>query len=249
MVPVQGTRPRTGRGRSTSTVEAGYHEQSPDDWLGDVSDDDWDEHPQASIDQWPAAPAFDTRRADDSAGDEVMSSRGDAGSAVDARRATVERRRIVAGGVLVGIVGIVAAVLVVLLRGGDATPVPPATGAAGAITAPSETEVPGTSTGSVTTTPSSSSPAQTTEPADTTSGFNLPEGTKLRSGEEADPAVVASLQRALTSAGYDPGPADGTYGARTVAAVVAFQQDNDLDPDGVVGSDTAAALNAALPRG
>lgn len=235
-----------------STAEAGHREQSLDDWLGDVSDEDWDENPAPRTEAWPAAPAYGSRPqeepAPEHADDEMASAR--AGGAADARRAAIERRRLVAGGALVAILGVVAAVLVVLLRGGDATPVPPATAAAGTITAPSETEPPATQTAPATTTPSSStSPSETTQPAGTGSGFSLPEGTKLRSGEEADPALVASLQRALTSAGYDPGPADGTYGARTVAAVVAFQQDNELDPDGVVGADTAAALNAALARG
>ena len=77
------------------------------------------------------------------------------------------------------------------------------------------------------------------------SGFTLPEGTKLRRGE-GDPAVVTELQQALSSAGYDPGTADGTFGEKTEAAVVAFQQDNGLSADGVVGPETASALNSAL---
>jgi g-D-glutamyl-meso-diaminopimelate peptidase len=53
----------------------------------------------------------------------------------------------------------------------------------------------------------------------------------------------------LTSAGYDPGPVDGTFGAKTEAAVTAFQQDNGLSADGVVGPETASALNSALAGG
>jgi len=60
---------------------------------------------------------------------------------------------------------------------------------------------------------------------------------------------VRELQQALTAAGYDPGPADGTYGEQTEAAVVAFQQSNGLSVDGRVGPETAAALNSALATG
>ena len=58
--------------------------------------------------------------------------------------------------------------------------------------------------------------------------------------------MIRELQQALSSAGYDPGKVDGRYGPRTEAAVVAFQQANGLSPDGVVGPDTASALNNAL---
>jgi peptidoglycan hydrolase-like protein with peptidoglycan-binding domain len=61
--------------------------------------------------------------------------------------------------------------------------------------------------------------------------------------------VISELQEALSSAGYDPGPVDGTFGPRTEAAVVAFQQANGLSADGVVGPETASALNSALVGG
>ncbi len=40
--------------------------------------------------------------------------------------------------------------------------------------------------------------------------------------------------------------ADGIYGTLTQQAVSAFQQENGLTVDGIVGAQTAAALNAAL---
>jgi len=61
--------------------------------------------------------------------------------------------------------------------------------------------------------------------------------------------VVRELQQALITAGYDPGSVDGTFGPATEAAVTAFQQDNGLSADGVVGPDTAAALNSAIAAG
>ncbi len=47
-------------------------------------------------------------------------------------------------------------------------------------------------------------------------------------------ADVASLQIALAAAGFDPGPADGSFGPRTYAAVVAWAEANGLGflPDG-----------------
>jgi hypothetical protein len=45
--------------------------------------------------------------------------------------------------------------------------------------------------------------------------------------------------------GYAPGKLDGCYGAATAGAVASFQRQNELDPDGVVGSATRAALRAA----
>lgn len=142
-------------------------------------------------------------------------------------------------------------------RGGDEAP---ATSASEPVTTPTgpaetgESTTPtttptDTSTAPSTTTPSDTSPTPTTPATPEASSFTLPEGTKLRFGEEADPAVVTELQRALKSAGYDPGPIDGTYGQKTVAAVVALQQASGLSADGVVGVDTAAALNEALAAG
>ena len=61
--------------------------------------------------------------------------------------------------------------------------------------------------------------------------------------------LIEELQEALTKAGYDPGPADGTFGRRTEAAVIAFQEANGLSVDGRVGPETASALNSAIAGG
>jgi len=131
---------------------------------------------------------------------------------------------------------------------------------AGTSATPTRTE---TSPSSAPTTPAttpSTTPSSTTPSTRGASTFTLPEGTKLQRGNgdpavisdlEAitDPEVVIELQKALSSAGYDPGPADGEFGPRTEAAVVAFQQANGLSADGVVGPETASALNGVVAGG
>lgn len=54
--------------------------------------------------------------------------------------------------------------------------------------------------------------------------------------------TVKTAQRLLNEHGYDCGKVDGIFGANTKAAVVRFQQDNGLVPDGVIGPLTWAAL-------
>jgi hypothetical protein len=53
---------------------------------------------------------------------------------------------------------------------------------------------------------------------------------------------VTYLQQLLGQAGYDPGAIDGDFGNGTLRAVQAFQGDNGLAADGVVGPATWAAL-------
>jgi len=58
---------------------------------------------------------------------------------------------------------------------------------------------------------------------------------------------VMNIQKALQAAGFDPGPADGTRGRQTIAAIKAFQLANGLNPDGIVGKQTADKLFAGKP--
>lgn len=61
------------------------------------------------------------------------------------------------------------------------------------------------------------------------------------------PEVIA-LQQALRASGFSPGAIDGLFGPGTEAAVLAFQRSEGLAADGIVGPNTAAALNlAAVP--
>ena len=57
---------------------------------------------------------------------------------------------------------------------------------------------------------------------------------------------VSELQRMLTAAGFPCEP-DADFGPKTLDAVKAFQAAHGLDPDGVAGSRTVAALEALAP--
>jgi hypothetical protein len=74
----------------------------------------------------------------------------------------------------------------------------------------------------------------------------LPEGTLVAGVVGAD---VRVLQLALSAAGVPDGPADGVFGARTAAAVAAFQRQAGLPATGVYGPSTRAALQKALRSG
>jgi peptidoglycan hydrolase-like protein with peptidoglycan-binding domain len=56
-------------------------------------------------------------------------------------------------------------------------------------------------------------------------------------------AAVRKAQRRLKARYYDPGPADGLFGAKTEKAVKYYQLDRDLTADGVVGPQTWARLD------
>jgi peptidoglycan hydrolase-like protein with peptidoglycan-binding domain len=49
---------------------------------------------------------------------------------------------------------------------------------------------------------------------------------------------VAKWQQFLTDAGFKPGTVDGFFGDATVAATTAFQEKQDLTPDGTLGNET-----------
>lgn len=60
---------------------------------------------------------------------------------------------------------------------------------------------------------------------------------------------IKAIQQALLDKGYDPGPVDGVWGRKTIAAVRAFQQAAGLEVDGIYGPQTAARLLPSAPLG
>ena len=69
----------------------------------------------------------------------------------------------------------------------------------------------------------------------------------IKSGSRG--ARVRTLQNALIALNYLSGNADGSYGKKTKAAVIAFQQGNNLKADGAAGKKTLAALEKAYQNG
>jgi hypothetical protein len=255
------TRRRGDPGSLVGAIAAQPHEEPLDDWLGDISDDDWSENATGIVERRHATtgdhepPVSEKVRRQPTA-------EFPAGplAAAEAHRAIVERRRLVAGLVLVIVLALAVVIPLFLLRGDDRAPRAPVPEVTGAASKRTETRPSSTPT-TPATTPSTTPPSTTPSTAGaSTSTFTLPEGTKLQRGNGdpavitdlepiSDPEVVTELQQALSRAGYDPGAPDGTYGRRTEAAVIAFQQANGLSPDGVVGPETASALNRVVAGG
>jgi hypothetical protein len=230
--------------------------QPVDDWFGDVSDQDWNEDAAELGEQRRATPGREERSTPETRternGRDTRPAQ-DLPVTTDARRAAVRRRRLVAGLVLLLLIGLAAVSAAVLLRDDaepSATPTPEPPIVAPPTPAETDPAPPPPSP-----TPAPPAPAAPSEDVTT---FTLPEGTKLQRGESTgesdltvstDPELIAELQRALASAGFDPGSPDGSFGENTEAAVIAFQQANGLSPDGIVGPETAAALSSAIAGG
>ncbi|MCH8183892.1 MAG: peptidoglycan-binding protein [Proteobacteria bacterium] len=65
----------------------------------------------------------------------------------------------------------------------------------------------------------------------------------IASGQsEADRASVRTIQHLLADVGYAPGPADGIYGPKTRAAIIAYQRKLELTPDGLITGELLASL-------
>ena len=70
------------------------------------------------------------------------------------------------------------------------------------------------------------------------------DGTLLRRGING--ATVRALQAILNMLGYNSGLVDGLFGSRTTAAVLLFQNSQNLTADGIVGIQSRAALTQEL---
>ena len=64
----------------------------------------------------------------------------------------------------------------------------------------------------------------------------------LLTHKRADRVSTVRVQEALKDKGYATGHTDGRYGITTMKAVVAFQNDNKLDPTGHVDDDLFAMI-------
>lgn len=149
----------------------------------------------------------------------------------------IRRRRIAALAGLALLLGCAIVIPLVVLGGnGSSNSIEPPT--TPVTTAPTTTTAPATTrTQPTTTTPTTTS--------GTALRVTLPAGTSsLKRGDTG--AAVTQLQKGLVALGFSAGQPDGSFGATTEAAVVDFQQSNDLTPDGVAGADTVRLLNAAL---
>ena len=93
------------------------------------------------------------------------------------------------------------------------------------------------------------SPAPAPSPTPSPSGSGSYGDGILRRGSKG--IEVRKLQENLINLGYSVGPdgADGDFGRNTYNAVVQFQKDNNLNPDGEVGPLTFSAIDQALKGG
>jgi peptidoglycan hydrolase-like protein with peptidoglycan-binding domain len=93
--------------------------------------------------------------------------------------------------------------------------------------------------------PAQEESAEPGSPSTTTTPVTAHEPDLLKLGSTG--AAVKRLQQRLTTLGYRPGPADGSFGAATASAVLAFQKREGLERDSVVGPSVDSAL--ADPKG
>ena len=62
-------------------------------------------------------------------------------------------------------------------------------------------------------------------------------------------ANVKAVQNRLKDLGYYKSPVDGSWGKRTMCAVMSFQSDHGLTVDGVVGASSEKAMGITLGSG
>ena len=199
-----------------------------DDWLSDASDLDWFDDPAGA--PRPRPPV--------TTGTAAVAPPHEGAPPVDD---VIRRRRAIA--LVAGLAVIVAVVLVWLLvidAGGSNTPAPTTPATTPVTTTPAESTTPASTTA---TTPETTTTA-TTPVTGSTIDVTLPTAGKMKPGDTSP--EVKTLQEALNQLGTAQLKADGIYGPLTQQAVTAFQQANGLTVDGIVGAQTAAALNAAL---
>jgi Putative peptidoglycan binding domain len=214
------------------SAQTGIHAESAadpaDDWLSDASDLNWFDDPGGAPRPRPALQSGNAAAAPAHEGPPPVDD-------------VIRRRRAIA--LLAGLAVIVAVVLVWLLvidAGGSNTPAPTTPVTTPANTTPAESTTPPTTT----TTTQGTTTTTTTPVTGSTTTVTLPAAGKMKPGDTSP--EVKTLQEALNQLGTAQLKADGIYGPLTQQAVTSFQQANGLTVDGIVGTQTAAALNTAL---
>lgn len=76
---------------------------------------------------------------------------------------------------------------------------------------------------------------------------SLMEVAAVRKGDSG--SKVKEIQRKLNELGFSVGNVDGIFGSKTLAAVKNFQKSRGLTVDGIVGTNTAKALEISLSSG
>jgi len=208
-----------------------------DDWQ--LDDVDWSERAQRPSSQ-PGAEEPPARQRSGLIPGADRDASGQPSSSPAGRHADIRRRRIAALAALGVLLGCAVVIPLVVFGGGG--------NSAEQTTTPATT-IPATTTAPTTTQAGSTTTTTTTTPTTTSAAphVTLPAGTRLERGDSG--AAVTQLQKGLVALGFSAGQPDGTFGATTEAAVVDFQQSNNLTPDGIVGTDTVRLLNAALAKG
>lgn len=211
--------------------------RADDDWLAEQGELNWLDDPRRgeatttdsgrALGEWPPAErpiGVRTRRSP--------------GGASPVGPETIQRRRRVLALATVAVVVVAALAVAIATSGGGGS----GGGQATIESVPQTSTVPATppaSTGT-TTTGQSTTPAQSRQALKVT----LPAAGSLSIGDSG--SDVVTLQKALAALELPVGTPDGDFGSKTEAAVIAFQTAHSLDPDGIVGPNTARALDEAL---
>ena len=156
------------------------------------------------------------------------------------------QRQIVVVLAVVAVVALIAILILIVRAVGGSSGTPTTSTPTVAATTPTTTA---TTTGTTPTTTTKTTTTKTTPTTTTpaTTVTSVPTDQSLKPGMSG--SSVTTLQQALTQLGYDPGTADGSYGAATTKAVSAFQTAKGLTADGAAGPATLAAINTALSAG
>ncbi len=207
-----------------------------EDWLGTESEFAWiDDDPQGRATERTTGSAWRRGRKPEPREEDVeLEATG------HPDEATFRRRRTIGLVVALAILGGVIVAAVIAFSGSEDTP------SSAAQTLPATTAGQPATSQNTPTTPATTTTPETPSTPTTTLTVDLAAGEKLQQGDTGD--TVTQLQQGLTALGFEPGTADGDFGPTTEAAVVAFQNANGLAADGVVGTNTVTALNAALAK-